>query len=838
MKKSIERFYPLIVFVLAFLLYANTISNDYNLDDELVTINHRTTSKGFSGISEIFTSFYYEDDVGYKYDYRPITHVSFAIEHQFFGDNTQVSHAVNVILYALLCLLIFYLANSLAPDRSPLLGFLVATIFAIHPIHTEVVASIKNRDEILSLIFGVLAFLSIFKLNSKEGFFKNLIVWGIALMFFLLGYFSKNSIIFIIGLLPFSIILFRKGTKLWFPLLFYALGLFLIKDYLLLPSSTLIISFLGGCFVLIGAQFLSKFEYESLIQSFKLAVKVGVVYASSSLKKDPLIPSIIFYVLLNVAGLILKDASLITWAYLFFLVLNFERIKQQFYHFSFILFLSLLAVFIAKVDGALLIGYVLFYLSIRFFKPFFLVLSLFPIYDIGAYGDLPWFVYSIWVFTLVPVALGGYLNLDFFKRIGKQRNLFVLIIFVSLFVSIALREFKIELTPEFQPVEEVAQFDQKVDRPVMYIENPIIEYWDYEHRIALALNANSFYIGKLIFPYPLSYYYGYDQFKIYNFKDWQTILSIVILLLIFIVSLYFLAKGYLLTFFSILWIELSILPYSNLLTPVAGIVGERLAFAASLGFSILIGICFYKLWKSHRFRMPLGIVCIVLVLMCSSFVVYRNTLWKNKVTLFEHDIQQVNNSAQAHALFGSAIMASLKNSQNGYTYEDEINRATNHFEKAVEIYPDFLNWWFDLGRVYFVKKDYLKAKEAFKRASEIDSTYSSTYGYLLDIANMEGNAADVIVYSNLFLINNPNNIDVLLNLSSALYFSEKFEEAILVNDRVIEIDNSIPEAYLNKAYSFIKLGDITIAKSYLAKGKLLSPNHADVLSLEKLLSGN
>ena len=91
MKKSIERFYPLIVFVLAFLLYANTISNDYNLDDELVTINHRTTSKGFSGISEIFTSFYYEDDVGYKYDYRPITHVSFAIEHQFFGDNPQVS---------------------------------------------------------------------------------------------------------------------------------------------------------------------------------------------------------------------------------------------------------------------------------------------------------------------------------------------------------------------------------------------------------------------------------------------------------------------------------------------------------------------------------------------------------------------------------------------------------------------------------------------------------------------------------------------------------------------------------------------------------------------------
>ena len=108
MNRSFERFYPLIVFLFACLLYVNTIPNDYNLDDELVTRDHRTTSKGISAIPEIIDSYYYEDDIGYKYGYRPVTHIFFAIEHEFLGENPHLSHVINVLLYAFLCLAIYY----------------------------------------------------------------------------------------------------------------------------------------------------------------------------------------------------------------------------------------------------------------------------------------------------------------------------------------------------------------------------------------------------------------------------------------------------------------------------------------------------------------------------------------------------------------------------------------------------------------------------------------------------------------------------------------------------------------------------------------------------------
>src|SRR5512140_1195605 len=87
-----ERWFPLIIFGFSFLLYLNSTFNDYNLDDELVTQNHRLTSKGISAIPEIFRSPYFENKEGFKYEYRPIVLVSFAIENSLFGDSARVSH--------------------------------------------------------------------------------------------------------------------------------------------------------------------------------------------------------------------------------------------------------------------------------------------------------------------------------------------------------------------------------------------------------------------------------------------------------------------------------------------------------------------------------------------------------------------------------------------------------------------------------------------------------------------------------------------------------------------------------------------------------------------------
>jgi len=86
----------ILIFLAAFclLLYANTIPNDYSLDDELVTWTNPQVSKGIKALPEIFTTFYYQasGNVGtIAFGYRPLAKATFAIERSIFGVNPHIS---------------------------------------------------------------------------------------------------------------------------------------------------------------------------------------------------------------------------------------------------------------------------------------------------------------------------------------------------------------------------------------------------------------------------------------------------------------------------------------------------------------------------------------------------------------------------------------------------------------------------------------------------------------------------------------------------------------------------------------------------------------------------
>ncbi len=147
------------IFLFAFSLYANTLRNGYALDDHLVTTSaHPQISKGLAAIPEIFTTHYVSWN-DYDVDYRPLVKAIFAVEYQLFGENPMVGHLISALLYGLSCMLIFRILAQLFPDQERWKLIAAVLIFAAHPVHTEVVASIKGRDELLSMLFMLMAFL-------------------------------------------------------------------------------------------------------------------------------------------------------------------------------------------------------------------------------------------------------------------------------------------------------------------------------------------------------------------------------------------------------------------------------------------------------------------------------------------------------------------------------------------------------------------------------------------------------------------------------------------------------------------------------------------------------
>ena len=287
-----------IIFIFAFLLYANSISNKYAVDDSIVIERNMFTKKGLKGMAGIWGK---DTFVGFFGDernlvsggrYRPFTVAMFAVENQLFGKliknnndftvstnlqldpskkdailtrlgnpkhtvgevreeelsdkkkvkvvtvnieiekgkpipdkdgdyvyegNPHISHAINAILFGVLCWLLYlWMLSMFEPNKNPntkaaFIAFTAAILFAAHPLHVEAVANIKGRDEIMATLFSVLSAYWVMKsLNNKNWI---LYISGAVISFFL-GLFSKESTIPFLAVIPVAIYIFRKETSL------------------------------------------------------------------------------------------------------------------------------------------------------------------------------------------------------------------------------------------------------------------------------------------------------------------------------------------------------------------------------------------------------------------------------------------------------------------------------------------------------------------------------------------------------------------------------------------------------------------------------------------------
>jgi Flp pilus assembly protein TadD len=225
----------------AIILYANTFNHNYALDDAIVITENIYTKKGIAGIKDIFkndsfTGFFKEKkELVPGGRYRPLSVATFAVEYEILGEKPAVSHIINVILYALTGILIFTVFSRLFNHGSRKniflsLPFICALLFIFHPLHTEVVANIKGRDEILALLLsmGTLSLVLIYIYSGKAAY----LVFS-ALAFFMALLSKENAMVYVL-LIPVSIWYFtntshKKMLIITMPLLIAAITFIIIR---------------------------------------------------------------------------------------------------------------------------------------------------------------------------------------------------------------------------------------------------------------------------------------------------------------------------------------------------------------------------------------------------------------------------------------------------------------------------------------------------------------------------------------------------------------------------------------------------------------------------------
>lgn len=240
--KNRNWFLAIFLFIVSFGLYSNTILNDYALDDVMVYTGNKLVQSGMDGINELWSKDFLYGYRGFQSldlagsRWRPLSLISFAIDVELWGNNPHWSHFINVILFSICCVLLFYLLSNLLFPNNRIIVFFSVILFAALPIHTEVVANIKSRDEILCFLFLMLGLISLFKWDNLKG----KVLFSISIFLSLLA--KENAVPLLAGL-PLLLYYFKqqslKKTFLDTGLLLFVIIFYLILRLKIIPMGKL-----------------------------------------------------------------------------------------------------------------------------------------------------------------------------------------------------------------------------------------------------------------------------------------------------------------------------------------------------------------------------------------------------------------------------------------------------------------------------------------------------------------------------------------------------------------------------------------------------------------------
>ncbi len=173
--------------------YNPIIRNQFiEFDDSAYIVGNSEVQQGvtWNTVKWAFTTFH----AGY---WHPLTWLSHAVDCQLFHLNPAGHHYVNLLLHAINAALLFLLLRSATGSTAA--SFVVAGLFALHPVNVESVAWAAERKNVLSMFFFLLAMLAYNRYAStgRKTFYFLVII------LFLLGLMSKPQIV----TLPFVLLL-------------------------------------------------------------------------------------------------------------------------------------------------------------------------------------------------------------------------------------------------------------------------------------------------------------------------------------------------------------------------------------------------------------------------------------------------------------------------------------------------------------------------------------------------------------------------------------------------------------------------------------------------------
>lgn len=215
------------------------------------------------------------------------------------------------------------------------------------------------------------------------------------------------------------------------------------------------------------------------------------------------------------------------------------------------------------------------------------------------------------------------------------------------------------------------------------------------------------------------------------FSNWQSpwVLSSFLILIAFFVLIFWAQKKkkkYI--SFGLGWFFLAFFPISGIIIPINSFLLEHWLYLTSIGFFLCLGGLISNFWaKTPKARKWLAIILILVSIFLIKSTRKANKAWESPFTFYHNILQYHQGTARIHNNLGMA-----------YIDQNNLNKAEEHYLKAITISDQYAQTHYNLAQLYLKKEEIEKAIIHLEKSLEINPNFFFSYYLLAQIYQEAG----------------------------------------------------------------------------------------------------
>jgi protein O-mannosyl-transferase len=343
---------------------------------------------------------------------------------------------------------------------------------------------------------------------------------------------------------------------------------------------------------------------------------------------------------------------------------------------------------------------------------------------------------------------------------------------------------------------------------------------DFPARMGNALLAYTAYLGQTLYPAGLAVLYPHPGSRL---PVWRVGLSVLALLLI---SAGVLAGRRKHPYLLVGWLW-----YLGMLVPVIGLVqvgvqarADRYTYLPQIGLCVLVAwgaVDLCGCWRYRRLALGGAAAAVLCGLLAGAHA--QTEYWKNNISLWTHALACTSENSMAHYNLGLAL-----------AMQGKLPEAINHYERALQLNPDFAEVHNNLGDVLTIQGKLAQAARHCERALQLNPDYAEAHNNLGIVLAMQGNLPEAIPHYERALQLSPDSAEAHNNLGNALIIQGKLAEAVQHCQRALQLNPNFAEAHFNLGNALASRGKLNEAVLHFQQALTLATSQNNPALAETL----